>query len=402
MLIFSGVNYKHPGGAENLIFNIVAYLHIYYGEKSMVIGSKDSYLFKRLCDEKVDFIFCDENEREYQSKILRDDLLILFSNNDNMWRLKRIKCRVVVWNILSPSILRWNRLGIEKRLTNNNYIGQFFTRKLIVGLEKKSAFVCMDGSTASDVQCFSKSKYDFEIWQVPVNLDNYYNCNTMREREVLCVSYIGRGDDIWKIKPAKKIAHDLSLTVGRKVELLIYTTEIDLFVKELSCYCNNNFSIKYIVGLHGKDLRENINSHSDIHFAMGTSVLEGVLAGVPSILIDASYSDFPEEYKYKWIYESINFSLGKFIDYIDNSDNDHHFNGMTMNDVISAAINEECRVTVFEKCQEYVFKNHACQNVVDKIRESKSTATIQDVSKFTVGMWNARHLLKLFKPRNFI
>ena len=48
----------------------------------------------------------------------------------------------------------------------------------------------------------------------------------------------------------------------------------------------------------------------DVVFAMGTSALEAAKLGIPSVLMDASYYEFPKDYRYRWLFESEEYVLG--------------------------------------------------------------------------------------------
>ena len=63
------------------------------------------------------------------------------------------------------------------------------------------------------------------------------------------------------------------------------------------------------VGL--SDLRVLIDYKTDIVAAMGTSALEGAARAVPTILLDLSYKEIPENYRFKWLYEASGYNLAE-------------------------------------------------------------------------------------------
>jgi hypothetical protein len=123
------------------------------------------------------------------------------------------------------------------------------------------------------------------------------------------MSYIGRGED-WKIFPLLKVIQDCSRITNLNFELFIYT---DSEVNYLKMLPENlpNIKINYLLNLSGLALHRSLYENSDLHFAMGTSALEGAILGIPTILLDYSHVAFPESYKYLFLHEAKNYSLGQ-------------------------------------------------------------------------------------------
>ena len=86
-----------------------------------------------------------------------------------------------------------------------------------------------------------------------------------------------------------------------------------------------NFKIEYKGTLAGKKLSNYLISNIDLLMSMGTSALVGAKLGIPTVLLDASYIKIPNDYKYKWLFESDGATLGSFIESQDMTNNIHSF-----------------------------------------------------------------------------
>jgi hypothetical protein len=54
-------------------------------------------------------------------------------------------------------------------------------------------------------------------------------------------------------------------------------------------------------------------SRAHLHFAMGTSALEGARLGVPTVLLDFAYGPVHDEYEFGWLTAAADFELGRQI-----------------------------------------------------------------------------------------
>jgi hypothetical protein len=394
MFIFPDCTYPNPGGAENLIYQVIKEMQKKYNQASMIIGSQDTYLTKRLSAENISFKFVDQKKMDkniINAATDDNDVIILFHNYDGLEKLINLKCSVLIWGILAQQITGWNRFGFEKKITGKKILGDYFTKRLLVKMNMLNGLLSMDGATSDVIESFVGDSLNLPIIPVPIEATNTtrqkksFNAN----HNLFCVSYIGRSDDIWKIKPLKKIISDLGRVKDHEFTILIYTHESEPFERELSSVLTPSISLKYYLGIYGEELRNHLNKHSDLHFSMGTAALEGALSGVPTILIDPSSYDFPDDYKYKWLYETERCSLGRFIERGESG-----FNGITINEVVDACISEHTRNMIADLCFSYVIKNHSVSQVVDKLVNLKIQARMKDVMRNTPAMWRVVSFLK--------
>lgn len=360
----------------------------------MVIGNKDAFLVKLLTSKGVPFLYVDESSKLPLNDVAVDDTLILFNNFDKLYKYKRLACRVIVWNILSKSILNWNRIGFARKIPCNRRIADYLTKQMILNLHAKNGFVCMDGSTAKDVNLYIKRETKFKLIPIPVDDSNMlYPKNNNNDHDTV-ISYIGRGDDIWKIKPLKKIIGDLSRIKNRRFSVHIYTNMKCNYVQELNKITSQNVSVFYFENYYGDKLYKSLNENSDIHISMGTSALNGALSGLPTVLIDASEYEFPENYKYKWLYQTQEYGLGRFI-----KTNERDFDGYTLEEIIGQCDSNHNKVEHVNKCVKYINENHSASKILSMFAGHNSYANMLDIAKYTPATWRITDIVRRIKNR---
>lgn len=386
MFVFTNVTYEKPGGSENLVFLIAKYLMINFGKPVKIFGSQDSYLVKRLREERIVFHFYDINDVAAYNNVTGDDLLVLFNNYYGLKKFKKCSCRVVVWNILCPVILEWNNFNFEIRFFRRHIFKPFFNKALLRFLLRKDAFLCMDGSTRGCVEQFLGQTIAVDTVPIPIEGgDNLYiKRNDFFEWNSRSVqlSYIGRGDVYWKINPLKKVLSDLSV-MNRSFIFNIFTSESDLYDEVLLPVLPKNVSIQYHLGYYGQRLRDKLVEVSDLNFSMGTSALESAVVGIPTILIDATDAELPKEYVYRWLYLTEEYSLG----YHYTPSVTRQTTGYPMTVMIETILDPDKRTDMSQKCWQYVFLNHTVQNTVSLLEKHQGYVFMKDLAKYTPNMW---------------
>lgn len=381
-LIFPGVSYSKPGGTENLIAQVIKTARIDFNVSSIVIGDKGSYLVSRLEAEGIPFIFlhdCEVDDFVFEES----DLWVHTHNTSSLFSIKNKPGKAIIWCVLISSLTDWNRFRFEVRLTGRKFLGNFMTRRLIRVLLKKNALLAMDGATSDSICDFLGLRARIPLLPVAIETDGApLKCEFSNNRkECYVVSYIGRSDDVWKIKPIKKIVFDLQ-NLGKKFLVNIYTDCQEPFEKELSSFVGGDVDVRYHIGMFGSQLREHLVANSDIHFSMGLSALEGALCRIPTILVDPSFSDLPHNYRYRWLYDMEYFSLGRFI-----GDSVSSFPGMKMREVLEVLENQYSTYDVAEKNRQYVIHNHAPSHITQILLAVNSCASNKDIGKVTPSSW---------------
>lgn len=380
MFIFTNITYKQPGGTENLIYLIVRQLYALKREKVKIFGKSDSYLVRRLSDENIGFCFFDIDDITAYDQVSQNDVLILFANYYGLRRFKNTRCRVLVWDVLNYSLVTWNRMQFLGNIPGAGLLRDAFNKAFIRHLCARKAIVCMDGSTREDLCGYLHRNIHVELIQVPIFLQK--NRYEVREKSSLAITYIGRGDEIWKVVPVKKILLDL-LEMDVDASVHVFSSETELFEQQLASVGNGKIDVIYHLGYYGIRLQEALLEISDVNFSMGMSALESAALGIPTILIDPSIDKYPPGYGYRWLFESKDYSLGKFV-------SEHTVlqeGGLTMRGVYDLIMHEtECE-QLSALCHAYVEKNHAADIVLEKVLNHSFYADILLISKFMPNMW---------------
>ena len=208
-MIFFFNNYEFIGGAENLIFNLIEYDNLKTNQFGL-IGNKESYLYQRLFTQKINFLFIDFKEVEL-FEFNKSDKLILFNNFYGIERLICFKGEVLIWGILNQTIYNWNRFQFERKFFRKSVFGWLINRILILKVNKQNGIVFMDESLHRSVSSyFYTKKLRQKLIPIPVKtVTEKVKCSYELNQKRIRISYIGRGEEIWKIKPIKKVIQDL-------------------------------------------------------------------------------------------------------------------------------------------------------------------------------------------------
>lgn len=379
--VFPDVFYQRTGGAENLIYEIIKYANFARGIESIMLGDPKSFVAKRLKEGHIPHKFYSiDNIRKFIPSC--SDRFIHTHNYDGLSDIVRMPGSCLVWGILAPQITGWNRFGFEKRITGQNRVANWFTARLIDRLSKNSGLISMDGNTSDAIDAFCGKALNLPIIPIPVDTSCALPVKPFKAEAPMVLSYIGRSDDIWKIKPVKRVLLDLDALKNRQFKIDIYTDKESPYLDELKTVTSNNITFNFHIGYYGEALRERIARCSTLHFSMGTAALEGGLAGVPTLLVDPSTDDVPKQYRYKWLYQTDRCSLGRFI-----SGSEIEFAGMEMADIIAMIEDPDHYHEVAKRTQEYVVDNHGVASVVDRLVAHRTTATNGDIRRYTPATW---------------
>lgn len=302
---------------------------------------------------KFQFIDYDNLENMNESEIITssdvvvtswwDPKLIYFKNN-----------KLLFWNVF-PNDLK-----------NSNLIfGDFYlktrTRWLIEKMIKKNGLIFMDSSQFIWFNTIGMKETPSLILNIPIELrGNAYEYNN--NKPTLRITYIGRAE-VWKVFPLKKIIDDVSSikNLEKPVEIIIITDNSMLFRTILeNTGCNLNFiTINYLENIKHDELSEFLINNSDINIGMGTALLESAKLGIPSIIIDPSFENICDNYRYKWLFDSKNGNLGIFYS------KTLTYNGELLGDILLNYSDQDFIREKSRKCHEYVANFHNLQGIIE-------------------------------------
>lgn len=372
MIVFVDYLYKEIGGVGQLVVNTIAALNE-RGLTAKVYCSKEAYEYKQLVVNENQFVFVDSDKISLSQlcKYIDPEDVIFLTHINNTPLLESIKSngnRILFYSVHPDTFFVYNR-----------YLDFLFNQKkaalnLVSVLQDKDALAFMDTSNVEGVNRRGANLNANNLKYLPIPI--YCGLKKRSKRvgiNVLNITYLGRGNADWKIFPILKVIKDLQLyAVG--IKLTIITDKTDMFETMIAqCIPNNALTIVYKTDLSGVLLMDYLVNQSDIHISMGTSALEGARLGIPTILIDYSYQSFPDNYQYKWLFESNGFSLGNDIS------NKQFFEGHLIGEIIDDINNDSTYDCLSERCYQYVQKNHSIDSYI------RGLLTLSERSSMTVA-----------------
>lgn len=348
---------KDVGGVQVLILNLIIELYS-NSVKIKLICYKESWLISELNRKKIEYDFLEiENIRAERvcAFVKSDDILVsTFLMNEYFLFLKSNPL-LLFWNVFPSSLnIRDSKVSFIRKLLRKNLI-----KKMI----KKNGLVFMDSGGVTSLINQFKILIKPEFIPIPVNTseENLYQAKKRkRTDEVINISYIGRAE-VWKVKPVNKVLYDIDAlrATERKIIFHIITDDIEEFKKQLN-YTPLSLELKFYSDLSGDRLSEFLIETSDLHMAMGTSCIEGSGIGIPSILLDCSFKDFPKDYKYRWIFENENSSLGELLE-----ESSVKLKGIALSEILTCfdKTKENDLTNISNCCFKYTKKNHSLKSV---------------------------------------
>lgn len=263
-----------------------------------------------------------------------------------------------------------------------------FTRKLIAVLKKCGGIIFGDEYALNqNAEIFNLERKEFAILPIPVIVPNS-NCQSLfRENakadDAAHFTYVGRAID-WKIFPVRKILKDLAAVVsqGQNVIVSIITDDQNKFRAGLP-QVSENVKLEFYENLSPAELNEFLKKNADIHFAMGTSALDGAKLGIPTILIDLAHSEFPDDYRYGFVHQTPPTFIGT------DANKSSHFNGMTMSEVLRLAKDKESLDRISQECYLYIRANHELGVITRQLENyiSACHCHISNVKKHLIRYW---------------
>jgi len=333
------------GGYTTLVTNVVSELFS-RGIICKVFCTNTSVLFKVLNDHKIDFIQINPSEiGNFSHHINKDDVLIsgLFplSLLEELYTVNPYFC---FYN-LAPDIL----IRIQK---STGFLTKKSLKLLLSEMNNKNGLYFMDGSGFNTIQSLFKLNCLIPNY-LPVSVSNSKFINRYKPKNYCkIITYLGRGVE-WKIFPVKKLITDLvkSNFMG---EVHILTDSDKLFKDMLHSVINKNIVVKYILGLNENALDDYLQAYSDLNVAMGISALESAKMGIPTILVDMAYNDYPDNYLYRWLFQNNStYNLGFLLD--GNVSNI----GSPIHEIINGFKKKNFISEISTQCFNYAYKNHS-------------------------------------------
>ncbi|MDO8316018.1 MAG: hypothetical protein Q7T12_00655 [Flavobacterium sp.] len=338
----------------------------------LIIGNKNGSAIHKLLIDKVKFEFIEPTKELIEKNVTTNDLIIVF------W----IDAKLNLFKKINPYILFWNVYPFLSPMNSFRKLRYFF---LIKEMYRKNSFVIMDAECKKNI--YSQFKMDLrnEYLRIPINVsDNIYKYK-IRD-QTINISYIGRGDNkaLWKIKALIKMVKDVSNLINITFKIHIFTDSSELFEKELKDINTENMEnieIYYHFGFWGETLSKKLIEVSDFHYSMGTSMLEGAKLGIPTVIADAGWNDFPNNYKYRWFIDDVENYAGKFID------GTTKFQGFLIKELINDILDEEKMLSISNIQHGLVKSSFSSKMISENILSLNPKGKVKDVVKYFPKMY---------------
>lgn len=137
-------------------------------------------------------------------------------------------------------------------------------------------------------------------------------------------------------------------------------------VEKSASECENEYFKTFFVGeIEYLQIENYLISSVNVLFAMGTSALEGSRIGIPTVLLDFSYQSFEIDYRYRYLFETEEYTLGREIRHIG-----YKNDGLQLGELINELRDSKRYQVVSDKCFEYYYANHDVKSVSHKLLDA--------------------------------
>ena len=233
--------------------------------------------------------------------------------------------RVLFWNC-HPFNLVPTLPGLRRQMQNNATFGQIILATALRSYRDKMlrmvrlmlscrALVFMDQGNVMTTESYLGLAIPEPVYlPIPAQTPVRFKTTPVRnfQFEGLRVAWIGRVVD-FKYHILKKALEELN-RLQPELDLCIEVTIVGSgdYVKKLhnDVLTMSRIVVHFIDNIAPHLLDDFLLDEVDILMAMGTSALEGVKLGTPTLLLDVAYGEVPSGYLFQWLHERNGFSLG--------------------------------------------------------------------------------------------
>ncbi len=383
MVIFYHELNSLSSGASVLITNIIHGL-INNGHHILLINFKHGAIHKEFSNTDQTKLSVIENDEASIRKIARtltsSDIIITTHFYTVFKFFKITNPRILFFCVNTTSLFEANHFF---RLINFLKL----TRLLIGEIKKRNGIIFGDEyALQQNAKLFSLNPAEYEIIPIPVVTppENIMKQRKSEGKNDIGFTYIGRAVN-WKIYPVKKLLKDLAKEPlnGRKVFLRIVTDDAAVFKANLPAFKNDNIRLEFYENLSQHGLNEFLLQNADLHFAMGTAALDGAKLGIPTILLDLAYNDFPENYMYNFVHHSKPAFIGTDANQVGT------FTGMTMSTLLELANDRVAMKGLSEESYNYIKNYHDVSIISARLQKCIDDCKVHigDIKRYLIRYW---------------
>lgn len=276
--------------------------------------------------------------------------------------------KILFWNLHPYNLLMYFK---QKRKDQPFYyrIGspyvQYLMKKFLSVLLQHDGIVFMDGENRKSAETILHKRIESPHY-VPVAADSpnkvlfHYNSS---------FAWLGRLADFKVSILAETIARVSEYSTKEKHQIMFYVfgdgPDRKLIEQLANKFENDYFKLIFRGEIGYAEIERCLSSTASLLFAMGASALEGARIGIPTVLLDFSYQALKKTYKYNYIFETKDYTLGKEIDGLG-----YEEGSRSMHDVINELRNEDRYQEISSRCYQYYREHHDVNVVSQKLIEA--------------------------------
>ncbi len=363
------------GGAEYLIIRLVRYMRRFH--QCYVVDYRDG-IFRKLdhtlgFNEMIDF--------EDGFRIPPESTIVTFPSMIVVLKLKidnRCNNTILLWAVQADN---FEGLIFLKNKLPEAFVSAVYHSKIsqtISYLIDKEALIVMDGGIIQRYKYLYNFTADLESQLCPIPIESStlikeYNVNSGNQVKFAWLGRLSRE----KIYALLKVLDDINSLDVETVFDVIGDGDCESIVKSFKP--RKGLEIRFL-GTIVTNLDEILLEH-DVVFAMGTSALEAAKLGIPSVLMDASYYEFPKDYRYRWLFESEEYVLGYML-----PSEKIRKSKLVMADIVNTCCDSSKYRSVATQCYSYAMTNHSIQSVYGLLSKfiANTKLHISDIDKLPI------------------
>lgn len=326
------------GGVEYLIINISKQLIIENRLSVKIICPNDSIIRKELRPYNKCIIWIQPIRNAVEKMVLHDDVVVKMDwGSTNLFY--KTKAKLIYWEVLP-------RLTTELITNKKSFFKKAFLHKLI----NSGQFFCMDAATRNALPIDAKIQVFF--LPIPVKKEKQTKVTNFNTKSIK-IAYVGRAVP-WKIYPILSLINNFSFH-DIEVELNLFTdnrAEFEAYFQK-ECTCKEKIKFNFYINNTLDEVLQKINSNPpNLAVGMGTSALNLASLGLPTLVVDICNNIYPKDYKYCFVKDISDFSLG----YDLSIDSINYQDRYSFSDIL-VLLNKQGK-EIGSSCKMYVEKHH--------------------------------------------
>ena len=375
--------YLYPNGVSEVFLRIGKYLTKKHSVKVRYIDYEEGYISKSLKEDKrFEVIHFSKNK---QILLRGKDIFIMQSLlpfNIPKELIFHTKTRVVFWSMhqlnFIPNIPFLSKCLIHRKRLHRfllNHIATDNLKSTILELNKKKSLFFIDDS----MRKFTEQRLGIAL-KNPVFLPVPFEKEKLEKKQPknnvneINIGWLGMLYDfkIHILVYTLKALSEYSKRKKIKINYFIIGKGPKQYLIKINELENEYFKVEFNKLMVGEVLKKFLLANVDIMTSMGTAALDSAKLGIPTVLLDVSYKPIKGNYRFRWIYDSIN-CLGAIID------STYFENGEKSIDRLLKEIEADYK-RVSERTRMYCEENHSVGVVGKRFRETiqKSSFKYQD------------------------